>query len=155
MLPPREQTPRESYRPGDRIVALLKDIDREARGPQIILSRTDVGLLQRLEQGVRRFRGQLDDGAVLRGQGAANTFLKFDLAGNGDNCIEAITYERGTWAAIQSGHTKDSTTLTVADANEFVVPTFAEVQQTNDPDILASRWRHVRTRWGRRRRRDP
>ncbi|HLU49839.1 MAG TPA: transcription termination factor NusA, partial [Planctomycetota bacterium] len=48
ILPSREQTPRESYRPGDRIVALLKDIDREARGPQIILSRTDVGLLVKL-----------------------------------------------------------------------------------------------------------
>ncbi len=48
VLPPREQTPRESYRPGDRIVALLKDIDREARGPQIILSRTNVGLLVKL-----------------------------------------------------------------------------------------------------------
>ncbi|UJR81139.1 transcription termination factor NusA [Sandaracinus amylolyticus] len=48
ILPAREQTPRESYRPGDRIVALLKDIDREARGPQIILSRTDVGLLVKL-----------------------------------------------------------------------------------------------------------
>ncbi len=48
VLPPREQTPRESYRPGDRIVALLKNIDREARGPQIILSRTDVGLLVKL-----------------------------------------------------------------------------------------------------------
>ena len=48
VLPPREQTPRESYRPGDRIVAFLKDIDREARGPQIILTRTDVGLLVKL-----------------------------------------------------------------------------------------------------------
>jgi transcription termination/antitermination protein NusA len=48
ILPAREQTPRESYRPGDRIVALLKDIDREAKGPQIILSRTDVGLLVKL-----------------------------------------------------------------------------------------------------------
>ncbi len=48
ILPSKEQTPRESYRPGDRIVALLKDIDREARGPQIILSRTDVGLLVKL-----------------------------------------------------------------------------------------------------------
>jgi N utilization substance protein A len=48
VLPPREQTPRESYRPGDRIVAFLKDIDREARGPQIILSRTEVGLLVKL-----------------------------------------------------------------------------------------------------------
>ncbi len=48
ILPTREQTPRESYRPGDRIVAFLKDIDREARGPQLILSRTDVGLLVKL-----------------------------------------------------------------------------------------------------------
>jgi N utilization substance protein A len=48
ILPSREQTPRESYRPGDRIVAFVKDIDREARGPQIILSRTDVGLLVKL-----------------------------------------------------------------------------------------------------------
>jgi N utilization substance protein A len=48
VLPSRQQTPRESYRPGDRIVALLLDIDREARGPQIILSRTDTGLLVKL-----------------------------------------------------------------------------------------------------------
>ena len=48
ILPSREQTPRESYRPGDRIVAVLKKIDREARGPQLVLSRTDVGLLVKL-----------------------------------------------------------------------------------------------------------
>ena len=33
VLPFREQTPRETYRPADRIVAYVKDIDREARGP--------------------------------------------------------------------------------------------------------------------------
>jgi len=48
ILPQRLQTPRETYRPGDRIVAFLSDIDREARGPQVILSRTDVGLLVKL-----------------------------------------------------------------------------------------------------------
>jgi len=48
ILPFREQTPRETYRPGDRIVALLKDIDREARGPQIILSRADAKLVEKL-----------------------------------------------------------------------------------------------------------
>jgi N utilization substance protein A len=45
ILPQRHQTPRETYRPGDRIVAFVYDIDRQARGPQIILSRTDTGLL--------------------------------------------------------------------------------------------------------------
>ena len=48
ILPFREQTPRESYRPGDRIVAYVKDIDREARGPQIILSRADPRLVEKL-----------------------------------------------------------------------------------------------------------
>lgn len=47
-LPMREQVPRESYRPGDRVVAVLKKIDREARGQQLILSRADAGLLVKL-----------------------------------------------------------------------------------------------------------
>jgi N utilization substance protein A len=44
----REQTPRETYRPGDRIVAYVKDIDREARGPQVILSRSDPRIVEKL-----------------------------------------------------------------------------------------------------------
>jgi len=48
VLPFREQTPRETYRPGDRIVAFVRDIDREARGPQIILSRSDPKLVEKL-----------------------------------------------------------------------------------------------------------
>ena len=48
ILPFREQTPRETYRPGDRIVAYVKDIDREARGPQVILLRADPRLVEKL-----------------------------------------------------------------------------------------------------------
>ena len=48
ILPVREQVPRESYRAGDRVVAYVVDIDRAARGPQIILSRTHRGLLEKL-----------------------------------------------------------------------------------------------------------
>ena len=48
ILPTREQVPRESFRSGDSIIALLLDIDRNARGPQIILSRTHKGLLEKL-----------------------------------------------------------------------------------------------------------
>jgi transcription termination/antitermination protein NusA len=48
ILPVREQVPRESYRAGDRIVAYVLDIDKAARGPQIILSRTHKGLLEKL-----------------------------------------------------------------------------------------------------------
>ncbi|MCH9687552.1 MAG: transcription termination/antitermination protein NusA, partial [Deltaproteobacteria bacterium] len=48
ILPVREQVPRESLRPGDRIVAFVKDVDKSARGPQIILSRTHRGLVEKL-----------------------------------------------------------------------------------------------------------
>lgn len=48
ILPVREQIPRESYRAGDRVVAYVVDIDKASRGPQIILSRTHCGLLEKL-----------------------------------------------------------------------------------------------------------
>ncbi|MBK8691353.1 MAG: transcription termination/antitermination protein NusA [Deltaproteobacteria bacterium] len=48
ILRAKDQVPRESYRPGERIVAFVKDIDREAKGPQVLLSRGDVGLLIKL-----------------------------------------------------------------------------------------------------------
>lgn len=48
VLPAREQTPRETYRPGDRVVAFVKTIDREARGPMIILSRAAPELVEKL-----------------------------------------------------------------------------------------------------------
>ncbi len=48
ILPTREQVPRESYRSGDSIKAYVLDIDRNARGPQIILSRGHKGLLEKL-----------------------------------------------------------------------------------------------------------
>jgi N utilization substance protein A len=48
VLPYREQTPRETYRAGDRIVAFVKEIDRKGPGPQIILSRADPRLVEKL-----------------------------------------------------------------------------------------------------------
>jgi len=48
ILSGREQTPRESYRPGERIVAYVKDVDREARGPIVVLSRSDPRLVEKL-----------------------------------------------------------------------------------------------------------
>ena len=53
VLPQREQTPRESYRPGDRIEAYVKNVQRSSREPQIVLSRTDPALVIKLfEQAV-------------------------------------------------------------------------------------------------------
>jgi len=48
VLPVREQVPRETYRPGDRVQAYVVDVLRESKGPQIILSRASVNLLTKL-----------------------------------------------------------------------------------------------------------
>jgi transcription termination/antitermination protein NusA len=48
VLPIREQVPRETYRPGDRVQAFVIDVLRESKGPQIILSRASVNLLTKL-----------------------------------------------------------------------------------------------------------
>ena len=48
VVPYREQVPRETYRRGDRIRALVLDVNRESRGPQIILSRTHPSFLANL-----------------------------------------------------------------------------------------------------------
>ena len=40
ILPIREQVPKETYRRGDRVRALILDVLHDTRGPQIVLSRT-------------------------------------------------------------------------------------------------------------------
>ncbi len=48
VLPHKEQAPREVYRQGDRVKALILDIRMTTKGPQIILSRINPGLLEKL-----------------------------------------------------------------------------------------------------------
>lgn len=48
ILPRREQVMNETYRPGDRIEAYVKDINKAARRPQVVLSRTHPNLLVKL-----------------------------------------------------------------------------------------------------------
>lgn len=48
LVPREEGIPRETFRPGDRLRAYLKEIRPEKRGPQLFLSRTAVPLLTEL-----------------------------------------------------------------------------------------------------------
>jgi N utilization substance protein A len=48
IIPPKEQIPKERYRQGDRIRALILDVQETAKGPQITLSRAHPMLLKRL-----------------------------------------------------------------------------------------------------------
>jgi len=47
-LPKREQSKLESYNIGERLRVVIKTVDRAAKGPQVIVSRADSSLVQRL-----------------------------------------------------------------------------------------------------------
>jgi len=48
VIPRKEQSRAESYNPGERLRAVIKGVSRNAKGPQIVLSRTDPALLVKL-----------------------------------------------------------------------------------------------------------
>jgi N utilization substance protein A len=48
VLSPKEQIPKERYRQGDRIRALILDVQKSLKGPQIILSRANSEFVKRL-----------------------------------------------------------------------------------------------------------
>ena len=48
VLPPKEQVPRESYRPGDRVRAYVLEVNKVSKGPQIVLSRACLEMLTKL-----------------------------------------------------------------------------------------------------------
>ena len=48
VMPAREQVPSERYRPGQRVKVLLTEVNSHARGPQLIVSRSDPRLIRRL-----------------------------------------------------------------------------------------------------------
>ena len=48
ILPKRFQSPREIYRPGDRIKVLIEDVRRHSQGLQIVLSRSSPELVRKL-----------------------------------------------------------------------------------------------------------
>src|SRR2546428_14074414 len=62
VLPRKEQSRAESYNPADRVRTVIKGVNRSAKGPQIVLSRTDPALLIKLfEQEVP----EIYDGTVM------------------------------------------------------------------------------------------
>ena len=65
LLPRREQSRAENYTTGDRIRAVIREVNKNTKGPQLILSRTDAILLMKLfEQEVPEI---YDGTVVIRG----------------------------------------------------------------------------------------
>jgi N utilization substance protein A len=65
VIPRKDQSRAENYNVGDRVRAIIRGVNKGAKGPQIVLSRTDAGLLVKLfEQEVPEI---YDGTVVIRG----------------------------------------------------------------------------------------
>ncbi len=89
ILPNREQVPRESYRRGDRIRALILDVFSESRGPQILLSRTHPDFLIQLfktevpeiSEGIVQVKGAAREPGIRSKFAVASTDFEIDPVG--------------------------------------------------------------------------
>ena len=83
-IPPREQAIRENFRPGDRIRALLIEVEKTPRGAQVVLSRSSPDLVRALfEMEVPEiFDGTIDIKAIAREPGSRT---KVAVASNDSN----------------------------------------------------------------------
>ena len=72
IIPPREQAAREKFRPGDRIRALLMEVEKTPRGAQVVLSRSTPDLVRALfEMEVPEvFDGTIEIKAIAREAGS-------------------------------------------------------------------------------------
>lgn len=61
ILPKEEQIPREHYKRGDRVQAIIIDVRREGRGPQVVVSRSHPDYMAAL---FKREVPEVDDGVV-------------------------------------------------------------------------------------------
>ncbi len=80
-LPLREQIRKERYNQGDTIRACILDVDKEAKGPQIILSRTSDQFLKKLfEQEVPEiFDGDVEIKTIAREPGGRSKEIATEL----------------------------------------------------------------------------
>lgn len=86
IMPYREQSPRESFKPGDRIRAYLVEVEKGQRGTQVILSRTSKELVRGLfEQEVPElYDGTVEIRAISREPGSRTKVAVYSNDSNVD-----------------------------------------------------------------------
>ncbi|MDX9972066.1 MAG: transcription termination factor NusA [FCB group bacterium] len=86
ILPQREQSPRENFKPGDRIRAFVLQVDKSPRGPQIVLSRTSPELVRGLFdlEVPEIYDGTIEIRAIARDAGSRTKVAVLSNDGNVD-----------------------------------------------------------------------
>lgn len=73
----------------------------------------------------------LPSGVVLRGAGAADSWIRCDPPNSGTTCIAVNGSVSGDWQAVTAGYSKDSQALTVSDGTAFSQGDWALIRQQN------------------------
>ena len=96
-LPRREQSRLESYQVGDRVRAVIVDVSRATRGPQVIVSRADSLLVQRLfEMEIPEiYDGTVVIRTIAREAGERSKIAVFSRANDVD-CVGACVGMKGS-----------------------------------------------------------
>jgi N utilization substance protein A len=86
ILPYREQSPRENFKPGDRIRAYILEVEKGSRGAQVVLSRTSPELVRALfELEVPEiYDGTIEIRAIAREPGSRTKVAVLSRDGNVD-----------------------------------------------------------------------
>jgi N utilization substance protein A len=104
-LPRDQMIPKENLRPGDRVRAFLLRVDRNLRGPQIILSRTAPEFIMKLfelevpeiEQGLMAIKSAARDAGIRAKIAVHTTDRRIDPIGTGvgvrGSRVQAVTHE--------------------------------------------------------------
>jgi hypothetical protein len=73
----------------------------------------------------------LPSNIILRGESSEVSKLKFNLSSSGYDCIKIGNAQSSTFTPVNSGYTKESTSLTLTSTTEFQVGDYAEIRQKN------------------------
>jgi N utilization substance protein A len=97
ILPKKEQSPKEEFKQGDRIKALVLDVRRETRGPEIVLSRSHPNFVKRLfELEVPEiYEGIVEVKSIARDSGERTKIAVFSKDEKVD-CVGACVGMRGS-----------------------------------------------------------
>ncbi|QDX80779.1 transcription termination/antitermination protein NusA [Denitratisoma sp. DHT3] len=135
LLPRDQMIPKENLRPGDRVRAWLKKIDRAARGPQLILSRTAPEFIVKLfelevpeiEEGLLEIKSAARDAGVRAKIAVKSNDPRVDPIGT---CV-GMRGSRVTAVTNELSGERVDIVLWAADPAQFVIGALAPAEVTS------------------------
>lgn len=73
---------------------------------------------------------------IFRGDSYTDTKFTFDLGGTADPCFQTPIWNFGNYTNVTGGHTKGSTSITVANGSELTIGQWMEIEEDNDPAAM-------------------